>query len=650
MSWYSIRARGARAAEVFIYGDIGESWSDESVTAAKFVRELGALDVDALSVRINSYGGSVSDGLAMYNALKRHKAAVTVSIDGVAASIASLIAMAGDTVEMAENALLMIHAPWGAAIGNATAMREFADMLDTWAQAMATSYAAKTGRPLDEMLALLTDGADHWLDAEQARASGFVDAVVAAMPIAASFDLSRFQLPAAMAAHLHGEPTMGTKPADTGEQAIEARGRQAEAQRRNEIAAVFSGKFGRYEGAQALMAACQNDMACDVQTAKNRLLAHLAEGVGPIGGSYVVSVGDETRTRRDLMVEALAYRMGGPAPKQGNPYLHTSFAAAAGEILSQRGVSTRDMSDAQKIKAAFTHTTSDFSTFLEDMTNRSLRQAYEAAPSGIMRIARKSTAPDFRAKYRVQLGEWPELLEVKEGAEFTAGSIASSKETYSLKTFGRTFGITRQALINDDLGAFGDMIRAFGRSAAEVQARVLCDLLTAGTGVGPTMSDAKALFHSGHGNLAAAGAALDVTSLGAARAAMRLQKGLDGVTPINAEPRFILVPAALETKAEQVIASISAATSADANPFAGRLEVVVDPRLDGAYANSAKAWYVFTSPDAFDTIEYAFLDGAEGPTVEARPGFEIDGVELKCRLDFGAGVLDWRGAYRNPGA
>ena len=111
--WYDIKAKATppdadqkTSAEVFIYGDIGESWYGDSVAAADFVKEIAALDVEELTVRINSYGGSVSDGLAIYNALKRHKASVTVSIDGVAVSIASLIAMAGDTVEMAENAML----------------------------------------------------------------------------------------------------------------------------------------------------------------------------------------------------------------------------------------------------------------------------------------------------------------------------------------------------------------------------------------------------------------------------------------------------------------------------------------------------------------------------------------------------------------
>lgn len=643
--WYSIRARAPRVAEVFIYGDIGESWSEESVTAAAFVREVSALDVDALTVRLNSYGGSVADGLAMYNALKRHKASVTVAIDGIAASIASLVAMAGDTVEMAENALLMVHAPWGVAAGNAAAMREFADTLDIWAQAMATSYAAKTGRPLEEMLALLTDGVDHWLDAEQARTEGFIDNIVAAVPMAASFDLSRFKLPAAMAAHFQGE-TM-----DTAE--IEARGREAEARRRKEIAEAF-GRFAKREGVPALLASCQDDMNCTPQAAREKLLAHLAKDAEPLGGHYVARPAsmehESPEGHRALMAEALAYRMGGPAPRDGNPYRHATFADAAAEVLAHRGVSTRELSRSQIVRAALTHTTSDFAILLQDTTNRTLRQAYSAAPSGIMRIARKATAPDFRAKYRVQLGEWPELLEVPEGAEFKAGSIASGQETYRLRTYGRTFGITRQSLVNDDLGAFGEPVRAFGRAAAEVQSKVLVDLLTAATGVGPTMSDTKALFHTDHGNLAGSGAALDVTSLGAARAAMRLQKGLDGVTPINAEPRFILVPAALETKAEQVVASISAATAADVNPFSGRLEVVVDPRLDGAYTNSAKCWYLFASPETLDTIEYAYLDGDEGPVVEVEPGFRIDGIEFKARLDFGAGVLDWRGAYRNPGA
>jgi len=118
--WWEIRAAGDNedTAEVLIYGDIGESWWAETVSAKEFVQELQAIDAKSLVVRINSYGGSVKDGIAIHNAIRRHPADTEVVIDGMAVSIASLIAMAGDVVSMAENAMMMIHAPWGAVIGN----------------------------------------------------------------------------------------------------------------------------------------------------------------------------------------------------------------------------------------------------------------------------------------------------------------------------------------------------------------------------------------------------------------------------------------------------------------------------------------------------------------------------------------------------
>ena len=201
-AWYTIQARGQKSAEVFIYGDIGRSWNEESVTAKRFVDEINALDVAAITVRINSVGGSVPDGLAIYNALKRHKATVTTSVDALAASIASLIAMAGDTVEIAENALLMIHAPWTVAMGNSAALRETADVLDRFAKAMAGAYQRGGQASTEAILALLTGGTDHWYSAEEAVAAGFADRTVSAIPMAASLAASfnaRFTPPAPLA-------------------------------------------------------------------------------------------------------------------------------------------------------------------------------------------------------------------------------------------------------------------------------------------------------------------------------------------------------------------------------------------------------------------------------------------------------------------
>ena len=143
---YQIQARGNDRAELLIYGDIGEDWfAEESNDAKTVISKLADMPKSAIDVRINSYGGTVSDGLAIYNALKRHPTTVDVHVDGVAFSIASLIAMGGDSINMASNALMMVHAPWGMSVGNAQDMREMADSLDKYAGAM-TAICATVGR------------------------------------------------------------------------------------------------------------------------------------------------------------------------------------------------------------------------------------------------------------------------------------------------------------------------------------------------------------------------------------------------------------------------------------------------------------------------------------------------------------------------
>lgn len=219
--WYDIKAKDDDTAEVLIYGDIGESfWGSESTTAKEFVEALAAIGDKKLTVRINSYGGSVADGLAIYNAIRRHPKGSTVEIDGVAVSAASLVAMAGDTVRMAENALLMIHAPWGMAVGNAKEMRDMAATLDKYAEAMVASYQRKTGAAREDMLALITDGVDHWFTAEEAKAQKFVDDISASAD--ASVDaavFARYKPPLKIAASLQRfAPTGALPPSHDGTQ------------------------------------------------------------------------------------------------------------------------------------------------------------------------------------------------------------------------------------------------------------------------------------------------------------------------------------------------------------------------------------------------------------------------------------------------
>jgi hypothetical protein len=154
------------------------------------------------------------------------------------------------------------------------------------------------------------------------------------------------------------------------------------------------------------------------------------------------------------------------------------------------------------------------------------------------------------------------------------------------------------------------------------------------------MADTLAVFHATHGNLAAT-SAISVASLGAARLAMRKQTGLGGVL-INTTPKYLVVPADLETLAEQVLTTINATAIADANPFGGKLTLIVEPRL-----TSATQWYITADPATADGLEFSYLEGAPGPQIETRAGFEVDGMQIKVRLDYGCGWIDYRGWYRN---
>ena len=348
---------------------------------------------------------------------------------------------------------------------------------------------------------------------------------------------------------------------------------------------------------------------------------------------------------REQIIEALVSRMGGAAATPGNQYVHASVPEIARECLEVRGVRTAGMSRSELVQRSISgaHTTSDFANLLTTSGERTLRQSFASYAGGVKRICKPSTATDFRAKQRLMLGEAPALLKVSENGEFKSGTMAEMKSSYGLSTFSRIFSISRQALINDDLDAFGELSVKYGRAAAEFESSFLVSLLTSN----PVMGDGVALFHATHGNLqTGAGSALQLTSLSTARLAMRLQKGMDGVTPIDATAKYLVVPAALETAAEQLLTVLMATQISNVNPFGGKLELVVDPRLD---VTSATAWYLATDANALDTIEYAYLDSANGPEVIPDVGFEIDGMQWKVRLDFGAGVLEHRGLYKSNG-
>lgn len=179
---YQIKAQ-AKSAEILIYDEIGESWLG-GISAKQFAEDVKALPkVDDITVRINSEGGSVFDGTAIYNTLKNHKATISVKIDGLAASIASIIAMAGDTIEMAENGFMMIHDPWMVAAGTAEELRSQADVMDKVQEKLVSTYAKRTGSDSEQIAEWMA--AETWMTADEAHERGFIDTITDASRMAA---------------------------------------------------------------------------------------------------------------------------------------------------------------------------------------------------------------------------------------------------------------------------------------------------------------------------------------------------------------------------------------------------------------------------------------------------------------------------------
>ncbi|TKV61861.1 Clp protease ClpP [Nakamurella flava] len=196
--WYEIRneASGSEPAQVLIYGDIGDSWWGESVSASQFVRDLTEVDADAIDFHIHSPGGDAFDGLAIANAIRTHKARTTAYVDGLAASAASYIATAADEVVMGVGAELMIHDAWGMAIGNVEDMTAMADLLGHLSDNIASLYAIKAGGKPEDWRAAMR--AETWYSADEAVEAGLADRVASlpAEPAKAAakddFDLAVF--------------------------------------------------------------------------------------------------------------------------------------------------------------------------------------------------------------------------------------------------------------------------------------------------------------------------------------------------------------------------------------------------------------------------------------------------------------------------
>jgi ATP-dependent Clp endopeptidase proteolytic subunit ClpP len=744
------RSRDPRAAAEFdllIFGDIGESWWGESVTAANVAKQISEAGAKSILVRINSYGGSVTDGAAIYNALRQSGAKITTRVEGVAASIASLIAMAGDTLQMSSNTLLMIHAPWTGLMGNAVELREAADFLDTVARSMATSYARKSGKKLEDELVALSDGKDHWFTAEEAQASGYVDElldaeqtdeadasardqiVMAAMsryrtaPVALSASYHRrvaalmtrsaapaAQPPAPPRADLPQESRMNWKSialalgikapegatdaavrdliarhfslaTDCTDDEIGARlvqtnhGAQpppapgTQPTRESQIEALFTvAARGRPNDAALtdMRTAALLDTTQTVDQVRQTLLAHVTAGAttsSPIAGRYqATEAGADARDKRRvaavswLMMRGAVYKSGSQEAKtlasgmQGNPYYGMSLVDLARACLEDAGINTRGLNRHQLISAAITQSTSDLPNIFENALHKTLLAGFKVAPTTWDKVCKIGTLTDFRPHLRYRGASLGDLDVVQPNGEFKTISFNDAeRESLQAKSRGAILNVSREMMINDDMGIFSDVALEAGKSANRTREKALYFLLALNAGLGPVMGDGKTLFHADHKNISANPGVPSVVRIDSDSEQMSQQMDPSGNDFVDIIPSIWLGPRTLRGT---VLVINNDQYDPDANNKLQRTniakatysEVIGTPRLTGA------PWYSFADPNVEPVIEMGFLDGQQEPQLATEEAFNQFGMKWRIVDEWGMGAVGWRGGMKNPGA
>ena len=661
--------------EILLYGDIGESYFGETISAQEFAKTLATLPPGPLVVRMSSHGGSVADGLAIYNSLMRHDGDVRIEIEGVAVSIASLIAMAGakspgSTTAMHDGSLFMLHAPWLSVSGNEKDLLDAASMLRTYAEAMSGPYAKKCGKPKDEMLALLIDGQDHWYTATQAKEAGFIDEIITGSQIVASHDLSRYKnLPQgasvftpkadAMPGNDHATDTKEAqavcdaqpetdpqihKEQDMEKEQMDAVKAQVKAENLARIAsvqAVFKPLAGKVDGLAEVEAKCVADMDCTAEKAQAEVLALIGKQSQPVM-PRIETLQDESDKQREGAVKAILHRA---SMKGGEQNEFTSmtlmemtkhFGARAG--LIHKGMQRRE------VAAAGFHSTSDMSWILKDVMYKTMLMGYEETPETWGWVA-VGSLPDFRQSTRVALNSYPNLVRKVEGGEYTRQTISDRGENVQLYTYGGIFEFTRELLQNDDLNALAKIPYLQGRAAKRTIGDAIYNELTANG----NMADGQPVFSLAAGNLLT-GSAINTASVDLMRVAIATQKLEDG-TRLGLRLNKIIVPVALEGAAKMVAESMyevgaTAKNNTTPNIVRGTFEVISDSRLDDV---SASAWYGIAGNGA-ESIELSYLDGNSQPFLETDRDFATDGIRQKARIDFGVKTLDRKTMAKNPGA
>lgn len=319
-----------------------------------------------------------------------------------------------------------------------------------------------------------------------------------------------------------------------------------------------------------------------------------------------------------------------------------SMVELAREALQREGLKA-NFGDNMELARQAINSTSTFPAIMANLANKSVMVGFNEAETTYQIWAGKGSNRDFKEAARVALSEAGNLELVPEGGQFQQDFLGEASARTKVATYGKLFSLTRQAIINDDLGLFSKIATKYGSAAKRLVNKMVYAQLTGNV----KMQDNIALFDTKHGNVAGTGEALSVKAIAKAITAMRRQKGITGDATLNITPKYLVVPPELEMTAYQIVnstAAVDGVNSGVVNPYKGRFVVVVDAEL-----TDPDAWYLVADASQHDTIEVTYLNGVETPRLETRQGFDVDGIEYKVAFDCGVSALDFRGLYKNAG-
>lgn len=402
-----------------------------------------------------------------------------------------------------------------------------------------------------------------------------------------------------------------------------------------------------------------------VEQARAKVLEKLTADQADVRGTQRVETVEDSRDKWMRGATAwLAVKAGGNAaraiekidgkkPEPGE-FRGLTLVDLAREALENHGMKTRGM-DKQTLvghaftfRSAITQSTSDFGLLLENVMHKLLLGSYAMTPDTWSRFCARGSVSDFRPHNRYRMGMFGRLDRVNENGEFKNKPIpAAEKEIIQAATVGNIINLSRQAIVNDDMGAFTSLATKLGRAARLSVEIDVYALLAENAGMGPTMNDGKTLFHADHNNIGSAGA-VSVTSFDNARVVMASQKDPSGNEILDLRPAIWLGPIGIGGDArvtnDAQYDPDTASKLQKPNKVRGLFSDIVDTaRLTG------KPWFAFADPGVAPTIEVAFLEGEESPVLETKDGWRVDGVEWKVRHDYAVGAVDFRGAVRNAG-